>query len=413
MGLLPLCVLLYIFAQSIPLPLDLVEILSPHRADRVNMVNLLAGMHQKNITLGEDGIAGMYRALFLLSLIFYYYSVRRLLQINKMFLTSLVLCVVAVGVFEALYGLIQFVSPQIGILWLSMTGRAAQGTIIYKNQYASLLNMIWPLAVAGGVCFFAAVRKKPGTKKRKNSMKTAMNTLAETKARAVLYLFAAGVMWLAVLFSLSRGGILAMVLVAFILTLTFPFSTRKKLIFLSAFLLFVCSYGAMLGLDTIVSRFNSMGRSGTVRFDIYISSLPMLVDHWLTGIGMGAYTLLSPVYLKGFPENIHFDRVHNEYLELLIELGIPMALLLFTWIFAGMSMILKRIVTHTRISSLDQTSVLIGTSAFCGLVGFLAHGVVDFGWRLPANLLYATTLLAITVSCFEDAPALDEGVCKN
>jgi hypothetical protein len=29
------------------------------------------------------------------------------------------------------------------------------------------------------------------------------------------------------------------------------------------------------------------------------------------------------------------------------------------------------------------------------LVGFLAHGLVDFGWRLPANLVYAATLLAI------------------
>ncbi len=68
---------------------------------------------------------------------------------------------IAVGAIEALYGLLQFVNPSIGILWLKLTGgRAAHGTIIYKNQYASLLNMIWPLAVGGTVMFFVGRQDK-------------------------------------------------------------------------------------------------------------------------------------------------------------------------------------------------------------------------------------------------------------
>ncbi|PHR27857.1 MAG: hypothetical protein COA36_07815 [Desulfotalea sp.] len=405
-SLAPFFLVFYLVVQSIPLPPEIVEILSPHRLERVSMVNLLAGTDQKNITLSENGIAGLYRATFLLALLFYYHSVRTLLRIKKTFLTSLVLCIVAIGVLEALYGLVQFVSPQIGILWLSVKGRAAHGTIIYKNQYASLLNMIWPLALSSCVSFFLTNRKKSGARRSRREAQSVSRPLADTKLQAVLYLFAAGAMWLAVLFSLSRGGILAMVFVVLLLTLMLPFSTKKKLVGLSCFLLFVCSYGTMLGLDTVVSRFNSIGNSGAIRFDIYVSSLPMLVDHWLTGIGLGAYTLLSPVYLKGFPENLHFDRVHNEYLELLIELGVPVASLLFVWIFAGLAKILRAIMVQTRAASIDYTSALIGMSAFCGLVGFLIHGVVDFGWRLPANLVYATTLLAIIKSCFDDASGI-------
>ena len=60
-----------------------------------------------------------------------------------------------------------------------------------------------------------------------------------------------------------------------------------------------------MGLDTIVSRFDTIGASKGQGWIFISHSLPMMVDHWLTGIGLGSYTLLSPVYLKGFPENLH------------------------------------------------------------------------------------------------------------
>ncbi len=128
----------------------------------------------------------------------------------------------------------------------------------------------------------------------------------------------------------------------------------------------------------------------------------MLYEHWLTGIGLGSYTLLSPVYLKGFPAHILFDRVHNEYLELLIELGIPVALLLFGWMLAGMAKLLRGLLSAMKKTGTDQTRVILGTAAFCGLVGFLVHGLADFGWRLPANLVYSVTLLALCAESVKD-----------
>jgi hypothetical protein len=407
--LLPLVIILWVALQSVPLPIEVVEFFSPHRAERVSMVNTLAGTNQKFITLSENGTAGLYKALFLLSFLIYYQTLKRLLAQNKDFLNTVVLVIVAVGAVEAFYGLFQFVSPQVGILWLAIKGRAAYGTIIYKNQYASFLNMIWPLAMASGLCFFLNKKKRIQNKKAENQTQATINELADTKVQAILYLFAAALMWLAVLFSLSRGGMLAMVLVAMCFSFFLPFSKMRKVTCLIAFVVFVGSYGAILGLDTVTARFNSMGFSGAVRFDIYLASLPLLMDHWLTGIGMGAYTLLSPVYLKGFPVNIHFDRVHNEYLELFIELGIPMASLLFLWLAFQLSKMLHKIIGTTKLLRLDLNLFLLGLASFCGLLGFLIHGVVDFGWRLPANLLYATTLAAIVMHCLKDGMRQPKG----
>jgi O-antigen ligase len=206
---------------------------------------------------------------------------------------------------------------------------------------------------------------------------------------------------LAVLFSLSRGGILSMLLVGLCLITLMPFSLKSKLLSLLAFILLTGGYASMLGMDTIISRFDTIGASRGARLDLYISSLPMAADHWLTGIGLGSYTLLSPVYLKGFAEHLHNDRVHSEYLELLIELGIPVASLFFCWLAAGMWNLLRRIMALRSQGESQVAKMIMATAAFCGIIGFLAHGLIDFGWRLPANVFFAMTLLALCTASLE------------
>ena len=146
----PLFLVVYIILQAVPLPLDWIDAISPYRAERVRMVNELAGTEQYFVTISDNGRVGVYRSFFLIAIIFYYLTLRRLLAVSKRFYSTLVLCLVGVGTFEALYGLLQFINPHLGILWLPINSRAAYGTVIYKNQYASLLNMLWPLAVGVG-----------------------------------------------------------------------------------------------------------------------------------------------------------------------------------------------------------------------------------------------------------------------
>ncbi|NTW88066.1 MAG: O-antigen ligase family protein [Desulfobulbaceae bacterium] len=314
--------------------------------------------------------------------------------------------------FEAIYGLIQFVNPQIGILWLANPERAAHGTIIYKNQYASLLNMIWPLALASGILPYVNAHKKDQGKSIGHRLKEKVDQFSTANLQAPLMIFAAGIMILAILFSLSRGGILAMVLVALMLLIILPFSKAGKIGCLVLFVCLIVGYGTVLGLDTIVTRFDSLDNSGAHRLTIYLASLPMFWDHWLTGIGIGSYALLSPLYLKGFPTNILYDRVHNEYLELLIELGLPAAILLFGWILIGVLKLLVGLSLRQKHQEIDLNRRVLGTAAFCGVAGFLIHGLADFGWRLPVNLVYCATLLAICV-CSQMQRKAPDGLLKK
>ncbi len=139
----------------------------------------------------------------------------------------------------------------------------------------------------------------------------------------------------------------------------------------------------------------------------------LLFDHWFTGIGLGSYKFLSPIYLKGFPVNLQWNRAHSEYVELAIALGIPMATLLFTWLFAGVAKMLSFSQSRRSRRRISHNKNIVGTAALCGLIGFLIHGTIDFGWHLPVNFVYAVTLLAIIVTCFEKRSDRMRGLKKE
>ncbi|SDP71293.1 O-antigen ligase family protein [Desulforhopalus singaporensis] len=397
--LVPLVLVLYLILQTVPIPLSWLEIVSPNRAHRVEAVNRIAGAHILFAPISENSVIGFYRSFFLVSLMIYFFALKKLISSDTRAFIFIFYCVVGVGIFEALYGLVQFVKPQLGILWLPLTaGRAAHGSIIYKNQYASLLNMIWPVAVGGIAAIAASRAASPGNSTGTRKRRDAIDKMADNQLITPVLFAAVSVIILAVLFSLSRGGILTLLLVALLLIVMVPFSLRKKIFFLLLVGTIVGTYGALLGFDTIASRFGAISGSGNTRLSLYSASLPLLKDHLWTGIGLGSYNLLSPVYLKGFPVGVHFDRAHNEYLELFIELGLPMAGMLFLWLLVSMARLAFTLRQSAASYLENMPQISIGIGAFCGLVGFFAHGLVDFGWRLPANLIFAVTLAALSVT---------------
>jgi len=400
--LLPVVLLLVWMAlQSLPLPLSWMDLLSPARAERVRLVGLLTGEERNFLPITDQGAASLQQVVLFLALLLYFFSVRALLRDHPPFMYTIAGAIALAGTFEALYGLFQFLRPQLGVLWLPIPARAAHGTIIYKNQYAALLNMCWPVTCAMAVAYLRKIFSVETGRSARRLFGQVLRNLNRKNNLAALYLFATGIMLLAVLFSLSRGGIIAMLVVLFSLNLALPLSRKTKIVVSACLLAFLGGYGMLLGLETVVNRFNSIDQSGLGRISVYLGSLPMLRDHWLTGIGLGSYDLLSPVYLKGMPPQIHFDHAHNEYLEFALELGLPAALLLFGWLGAVMLSAGRKLARLNRSPARHTASTMLGSAAFCGLLGFFMHGWADFGWRLPANLFYAATLGALLAAALE------------
>ncbi|MGB5685989.1 MAG: O-antigen ligase family protein [Candidatus Electrothrix sp.] len=201
---------------------------------------------------------------------------------------------------------------------------------------------------------------------------------------------------MAVLFSQSRGGVISMLFILSTLLITLPVSPKNKLLLSGFFVLFTISYGSIIGFTSVLDRFMFIQQGGQARVNIWLSSLPMLSDHLLAGTGIGSYILLSAVYLKLFPENITFDRAHNDYLEFAIELGLPLALFFFCTLTAFLLLQIRKMWPYTKKKLYKlPSSTVISFVSIAAIIGFVIHGIVDFGWRLPANLLYFITLFIL------------------
>ncbi|NTV51317.1 MAG: hypothetical protein HGA69_00575, partial [Desulfobulbaceae bacterium] len=93
-SVVPVILITYLILQSIPIPLGWLEWLSPERATRVRMVNDLADAGLQYISLSETGSIGFYRSFFLLAVVLYYFSIKRLIIDRENFQETLIYCLV-------------------------------------------------------------------------------------------------------------------------------------------------------------------------------------------------------------------------------------------------------------------------------------------------------------------------------
>ncbi|XCN72381.1 MAG: O-antigen ligase family protein [Candidatus Electrothrix aestuarii] len=391
--------------STVPLPLAWIQAISPARFAYIQAANQLSSTNIQYAPLSHHPNAGILFFTFLIALVLYALTLLILLKNDQAFLEKVLYTCAIIGLFEAMYGLVQVTNPEMGVLWLNDIKQfkgMARGTIIYKNQYAALLNMIWPLTFGTALLYFRGQIHKKHSRSvlsqqpRRRKKKKHSHSQTNYRLQAYILLFITSILMLANLFSQSRGGSLSMLLILFILLIIIPGGYQKKIFLASTLLLITIFYGSIIGFTNILERFMLIQQSSEVRLNIWFSSLPMLYDYIFLGAGIGSYITLSPIYLKFFPENLAFDHAHNDYLELAIELGLPLAVFFFCVFLVIFSRTIKKIWPYTKTSLTHlPSSAIIALVSTAALIGFLVHGTVDFGWRLPANLLYATTLISL------------------
>lgn len=408
-NIFPILIVGYLVFTILPLPFFLVQILSPVRAGFLLNARVLAELNHTFFPLSYYAPETALYAVYLLALLSWYYFAA--IQFNRdSTLTVTLWIMTAVAFFEAVYGLLQAMNPSIGVLWLpGIIGAegTARGTIIYRNQYAAFMNMCWPMEIVLGIKLYRPVLEKLALLRKKKKKLSSADRLSLFFQKAALPFWAAAFSILAVIFSRSRGGIIIMLLLGVSLMVLLPFSRRTKWGTGGAFLFFIFLYGGMIGFQQVTDRFLIIYEGAMGRILLWLDSLAMLKDHLMTGIGMGAYKRLSPVYLQQVPDTVWFDFAHNEYIELAIELGLPVIILLLIWMgwgMAGYGLRIRRNLQNKPSMAAVSDKEILAICSFCAVLGFLLHGLSDFIWRLPVNAVYAVTLLAMLRASFASEP---------
>jgi O-antigen ligase len=371
----------------IPLPLGLLEILSP------TVASAYAGIGTDFGYLSLD-VHSSYTIL-MLSLYYFIIFILGVVLINSRTRIKIVLALFFVlGVVEAIYGMYLVSLGKTGTLVqvTSVAANNASGTFINKNHFVAFESLCFILGLALRMILSRNLKNMSGL-----DFKIKVVRFISQPIRLLdvgLFLILAGI-WN----SHSRAGVSSFILALLFLFLFKMFSQKIKTInyklIVSVFVLGIVLLIAVaddvnyimntLGdSDDSLSRVEQSAEGRLLAFNQAVDNYP---KYWFSGVGPGAYQVFF-VNHRMVEQTAYFDHAHNDYVEFVVEYG------LFSLVLLAMLLVfLYRIfmfIFKTRSSFYN----ILGICVISTMIYLLLHGTMDFNVRIPANVM--TIILAIS-----------------
>jgi O-antigen ligase len=123
------------------------------------------------------------------------------------------------------------------------------------------------------------------------------------------------------------------------------------------------------------------------RWPVYAILAQAIEDAPLTGYGLGNFKNTFPLY-RDHTVVGYYDRAHNDYLELIFELGVPAAILFYIsilWIIGICWRGMKR-----RRQQKIYPTLAVATSVLVG-----AHAMIDFSLQMPSIAVFYAMILGL------------------
>lgn len=216
------------------------------------------------------------------------------------------------------------------------------------------------------------------------------------------FLFMVGItflLFLSLMLSLSRGGWIGMLVGLLFMAAVLRFETnfkKKKLMVALAGGTFVVVLAVLTSTSTVERVLALEEKQGLqARIMVWEGAVEMIKDHLLVGTGPGTFPIIYSQYQPPGLERRYF-MAHNDYLQMVSELGIPLILVIIWMVVAFYK---------NGFRKLYYTSRLVrGTTlgAMAGITAILFHSILDFNLHIPANAILFTTLAAIAVAPIPD-----------
>ena len=370
-------------AQSLPLPPAVVQAISPHASGVQTLIQLATGSRWQTLTIDQqatrDGIATIATALFV------FWAARDALAhagaraaVRLVAITGTIAAVVAVAARITAPGLILWT-------WQPIDPNAKPyGPIVNPNHFATWLLMSGCLAAGDLV---ARIRSR--WPDRSSSRRLLVHDLLAEGTVPLLALCTAAIL-LAVIASGSRGalaGLVVAALTAFAASRGMGVS-RQSLVRGSAILAVAFTIAIWVNADVIAGRM--VPGTEVRRSTIWRETLPIVRDFPITGTGLGTFKWAMMSYQQSKSERL-FNQAHDEYLQLIAEGGVLLALPAMVAIGAWLVLAVRRLRDDRR----DAAALRV--AAFAGLAGVAMQCVWDAALRVPANALMLALLAALVV----------------
>ena len=381
--------LLYPFLQCLPLPASWAAQLSPQLMQWQELASQFTLVPSNFESISYTPLISLFAGLWWVFLAGYALLFRTAIR-EEISLDWLFLLLYVIAGCEAFYGLLQALIPSLGVLWESPGQGVARGTFVNRNHYAAFLGMLWPLLLAYLFCRGVSI---PG-----NSAAAFVELERQRRNRQKRWFlgFLIGLMLLALVLSQSRGAIFGALFSLTVFVLVGKRQRRKGMVaFMVGCWIVMLVYGSLIGFEDVLVRFDQLETDTSGRLKIWGDTWHLIEDHWLTGTGLGTFPEVIRVYQSHLTDEFAIVHAHNDYLELMGELGLPMALFitLMAWGYWGQCG--YRLLSKAETGGGEQLENrrLIALGALAGCAAFLAQSWVEFNWQIPANQLYFVMLL--------------------
>lgn len=272
------------------------------------------------------------------------------------------------GFSVAALALLQGIAPNGKLFWIREPhlGGWIYGSYVNHNHYAGLMELFVPIPLV-----FSLAR------------------LAPDKERIAAGI-AAAIMTATIFLSGSRGGMLA-IFVELVVLSVILFRQRKRtrvVIGVVSFAVVLTSLLVWLGGKDLRGRVSSISTeahteiSGGMRFSIDRDSLRMFRNKPIFGYGLGTFPTVYPQF-RSFYTNFFVNEAHNDYLQLLTEMGL-LGFATMVWFIV----ILYRRALLKIGNWMTDVSGAVSLACLLSATGILVHSLFDFNLQIPANAAF-------------------------
>ena len=257
--------------------------------------------------------------------------------------------------------------------------RLLSATYVNHAHFAGLLEMAIPLSVG----LFIGLNRDEVT-----------GPFQLVKWR-ILSGLAFGIMLTAFILTQSRGAWIVLAMASIILCMVLVKQKSLPKWGMAAFMLGLALFIAFIGFadDRVAMRMHtiSVGEESSFfrgRLPVYQHSVNIIKDNLWAGTGPGTFAWAFPKYRpEGFGSRFYY--AHNDYIQTIVEMGI-FVIPIFAW---GIFIVLKRGFSRSKDEFHLKKAMRLACSV--GILSLMLHGLVDFNFHIPANMIIFVSLVAI------------------
>lgn len=282
------------------------------------------------------------------------------------------------GAAIAVFALIQGLAPNGKLYWLVPLeqGGNIYGPYVNHNHYAGLMEMLTPFPLA-----IAASR-------------------LTHRNRRLMAAGSAALMAASIFLSGSRAGMIAFCVQVVVLGVLMKPHRQgwKQPVLMIGFIAVVIGFLVWVGGNDLTHRLASIQTEtqeeigGGVRVTIDRDSLRMWREHPIAGWGLGAFPVVYPAY-RSFYTRFFVNEAHNDYLQMLVEMG-TIGAILGAWLI----WLTFRNARNKLDGWVESPNGTMTVAAVLGCIGILLHSALDFNLQIPANAALFYVLCAIAAS---------------